>query len=227
MAEVECEECKGGDCEIHPQFESPASGANSDDKKVRLTTSKYVQLLIDARETNPDCWPPGLEKAAAMIERARTIEDNCVEKWGEFDPAKLSKKQQSEYFEIQLALDALQDEAGSDEVALEDAIRSAHQAVAESATATTPASSTSTSTPAERGTPAPTSSGSPLPTPVAPPIEGGFFARRRFRRTISSSRPWPQALRPSSTPKLKKLSLCWSPTAGSEMPPLQRGDNYA
>jgi hypothetical protein len=45
------EECKGGDCPLSPQFEEGTRAPDA--RKVRLTTSKYVQLLIDARETDP------------------------------------------------------------------------------------------------------------------------------------------------------------------------------
>jgi hypothetical protein len=96
-------------CGLQPQFEKRSSPRSSGEK-VKLTTEKYVQLLIEARETDPACWPPGLEKAAAMLQRASAIEEQCQQKHGDFIPEKLSAAHSREYFEIQLALDELQDE---------------------------------------------------------------------------------------------------------------------
>ena len=93
-------------CPLQPEFEGPPTDRA---QEVKLTREKYVQLLVDARETDPGCWPPGLEDAARMLERAREIEELGASKHGVFDPNRLSKKLQDEYFQIHLALDDLQD----------------------------------------------------------------------------------------------------------------------
>ena len=89
------------DCPLQPKFK------NGEDA-VQLTRDKYVQLLIEARETDPGCWPPGLENAAHLLERACDIEEHCATKHGHFEPERLSKKMRDEYLQIHLTLDDLQ-----------------------------------------------------------------------------------------------------------------------
>lgn len=104
------------DCPLQPQF-------HDNDAAVQLTRDKYVQLLIEARETDPGCWPPGLENAAHLLERAREIEERCSAKHGHFEPERLSKKQHDEYLHIHISLDELQnglEEATSDAKNLND-----------------------------------------------------------------------------------------------------------
>ena len=90
-----------GNCPLQPKFKSGEDA-------VQLTRDKYVQLLIEARETDPGCWPPGLEDAARLLERACNIEEHCAVKHGHFEPERLSKKMRDEYLHIHLTLDELQ-----------------------------------------------------------------------------------------------------------------------
>lgn len=222
------EECKGGDCPLRPQFDESAQEAPGSARKVRLTTSKYVQLLIDARETDPDCWPPGLEQAAGMIEQARAIEDGCIERWGEFDPDKLSREQSRRYFEIQLALDALQEEAGDQPLDLQSALSEARDTLdsdeAESAGGEENAAP-STSQPPSASEPG----GYALPTPPAPPLSEGFFARG-LEETPSQALEVESfffALPATREAEDEEAQSFFLDGGWPEMPPLQRGDNYA
>ena len=217
------EECKGGDCPLRPQFDEPnesegkASGV--DDQKVRLSTSKYVQLLIDARETDPDCWPPGLEEAAGMIEQASAIEEECIEKWGEFDPDKLSREQSRKYFEIHLALDALQEEGADQPLDWQSAlIQARHTLDADEAREHTPPAPASPSAPVGEG------SGHTLPSAPAPGLSEGFFAQSlpiSQAEEFFIAQAGPHQAENENDAALF-LDGCWP-----EMPPLQRGDNYA
>ncbi len=101
------------DCPLQPQFVK-----NTD--SVQLTRDKYVQLLIEARETDPGCWPPGLEDAARLLARACVIEERCTTKHGHFEPENLSKKMRDEYMKIHLALDELQNDLESGATDAED-----------------------------------------------------------------------------------------------------------
>jgi hypothetical protein len=204
------EECKGGDCPLRPQFDDceDTTQGSKGNKKVRLSTSKYVQLLIDARETDPECWPPGLEKAAAMLEDARAIEDECIAKWGDFDPDKLSRTQNRKYFEIQLALDTLQEEAEDTPLDIEDALNEARHNLDKEDAAPAPS------------TPQPHATYVDMEQ-VAPPPSEGFFADGVSRTTeffLAQEAPHEEA-RTSVTPILE--------SGWVEIPPLQRGDNYA
>lgn len=91
-------------CPLAPEFEE-SDGTT----RVRMNCESYVRLLVGARETDPCAWPPGLEDGAALVERARQIEDECVTQYGEFDPEKLSAVTQDEYLNIHLTLDELQE----------------------------------------------------------------------------------------------------------------------
>ena len=108
--ESESDDCDS-DCPLQPEFKDG-------DDKVQLTRDKYVQLLIEARETDPGCWPPGLEDAAHLLERARDIEEHCTTKYGHFEPERLSKKMRDEYLQIHLTLDELQNglEQGTEQI---------------------------------------------------------------------------------------------------------------
>lgn len=99
-AKVPDDDCKNG-CPLQPQFKA-------DENAVQLARDKYVQLLIEARETDPGCWPPGLEGAAHLLQRALAIEEHCALKYGHFEPERLSKKMSDEYLQIHLDLDELQ-----------------------------------------------------------------------------------------------------------------------
>ncbi len=112
----ETEECAEG-CPLRPHFQDHSS--------VQLTRDKYVQLLIEARETDPGCWPPGLEDAARLLERACRIEEQCAEKYGQFEPERLNRKVRDEYLNIHLALDDLQNELEDDEKRKADSQHSA------------------------------------------------------------------------------------------------------
>ncbi len=214
------EECKGGDCPLRPQFDEGASDKPAEGKKVRLSTGKYVQLLIDARETDPDCWPPGLEEAAAMIESARAIEDACIQKWGEFDPDKLSREQNRKYLEIQLALDALQEEACDAPLNMKNALSEARATLAHDEAHSRVESSIQDDAPAAPNTAQP--AGPALPTLPSPPLSEGFFAAPPDRaeeffiaRSIAPAGQGQEA-------EAVALASGWL-----EMPPLQRGENYA
>ncbi len=214
------EECKGGDCPLRPQFEEGASEKPEEGKKVRLSTGKYVQLLIDARETDPDCWPPGLEEAAGMIERARAIEDECIQKWGEFDPDKLSREQNRKYLEIQLALDALQEEACDAPLNIESALSEARANLAQDEAEHRIESHIEEDAPTPPSTSQP--AGYALPTPPTPAHSEGFFAA-----ALDSAEQFfiARSLEPdphSKAAEALRLSSGWV-----EMPPPQRGDNYA
>lgn len=222
------EECKGGDCPLRPQFDDPeepegkAPGTQSNNKKVRLSTSKYVQLLIDARETDPDCWPPGLEEAAGMVESARAIEEACTEKWGDFDPDKLSREQSRKYFEIQLALDALQEEDGDTPPDMQSALSEARltldsedaEEAADQDTHTAPAPGGASSEPG----------GYALPTPPAPGPSEGFFARGL---PIAQAEAFFIVHTGSRQAETEEDAALFLEDGWPEMPPLQRGDNYA
>lgn len=221
------EECKGGDCPLRPQFDDAAT-QEPQQKKVRLSTSKYVQLLIDARETDPDCWPPGLEQAAALIERARSIEEACVEEWGEFDPDKLSGKPGREYFEIQLALDSLQEEAGDGELSMESALEDARHSLdevdeSEAALHDEPShdQTRASEPPSHPSTPAPDHA--PDHDGPSPGASGSFYASSagtvdEANVVLSFALGQPVAEEAPLVPRL----VGWV-----EVPPLQRPDNFA
>ena len=99
-AEVSDDDCQNN-CPLQPHFKA-------EEDSVQLARDKYVQLLIEARETDPGCWPPGLEGAAHLLERACAIEEACALKHGYFEPGRLSKKIGDEYLQIHLDLDELQ-----------------------------------------------------------------------------------------------------------------------
>lgn len=107
----------GGICDTHPHFATNSSG---EAEAVILDKSAYVKLLIDARIGDEDCWPPGLEKGAVILQRLIEIEEMGVAKHGVFMPEKLSRKLQNEYMKLNLALDELQNEL-QDELELEAA----------------------------------------------------------------------------------------------------------
>lgn len=221
------EECKGGDCPLRPQFdesdEVPPDASEA--KKVRLSTGKYVQLLIDARETDPDCWPPGLEKAAAMVESARSIEDACIEKWGEFDPDKLSREQGRQYFEIQLALDALQEEGSDTPLDLESALSQARHTLDSDEQGGQDTEDDTHQPGTSESSPTSEPGGYALPTPPAPPLSEGFFARSISEASQAEEFFIARAIAPARDDEEAQaffLSGGWP-----EMPPLQRGDNYA
>ncbi len=91
-------------CSTHPHFAINASGQA---QAVTLNPHNYVKLLVDARETDPACWPPGMEEVAGMVARVQEIEDQCVARHGDFAPEKLARKVQDEYMDLHLALDAI------------------------------------------------------------------------------------------------------------------------
>jgi hypothetical protein len=91
-------------CSTQPHFAINASGQA---QAVTLNPHNYVKLLVDARETDPACWPPGMEEVAGMVARVQEIEDQCVAKHGDFAPEKLARKVQDEYMDLHLALDAI------------------------------------------------------------------------------------------------------------------------
>ncbi len=101
----------GGDCQcpVDPEFEESGNGAT----RVRMNQESYVRLLVGARETDPCAWPPGMEDGAALVERACQIEEECITRWGNFDPEKLSTPLQDEYLKIHLTLDELQESEGA------------------------------------------------------------------------------------------------------------------
>jgi hypothetical protein len=120
-------------CATHPSFAVNAEGKA---KSVTLKPENYIKLLVDARETDPACWPPGMEEVAAMVARVQEIENVCVEKHGDFDPEKLSSDVQDEYMEINLVLDAISEG------------ESAAEALTATSTQTAPVAPTVATTPA-------------------------------------------------------------------------------
>lgn len=101
-------------CDVHPTF---SCNVPEHTQEVTLQRENYVKLLVDARVTDPACWPPGMEAVAGMIERVRDIEEECMEKHGEFDPEKLSTEVQDEYMDLHLVLDTIQENGDMQEVA--------------------------------------------------------------------------------------------------------------
>lgn len=101
-------------CDVQPTF---SCNVPEKSQEVTLKRENYVKLLVDARVTDPACWPPGLEEVAAMIERVRDIEEACVEKYGDFDPEKLSAQVQDEYMDLHLVIDAIQENCDIEEIA--------------------------------------------------------------------------------------------------------------
>ncbi|MDF2441416.1 MAG: hypothetical protein JWN98_2400 [Abditibacteriota bacterium] len=101
-------------CDVQPTF---SCSTPHQAQEVTLQRENYIKLLVDARVTDPACWPPGLEVVAGMIERVCDIEEACIEQYGEFDPEKLTAQDQDEYMDLHLVLDAIQENADMEEVA--------------------------------------------------------------------------------------------------------------
>jgi hypothetical protein len=91
-------------CETQPRFTTNDKG---EAQSVTLKRENYVKLLVDAREVDPACWPPGMEEIAGMVARLQEIEDQCISMHGEFDPEKLVRDIQDEYMDLNLVLDAI------------------------------------------------------------------------------------------------------------------------
>lgn len=76
-----------------PVFITNAKGKST---VVTLETAAYVKLLVQANVTNPQLWPPEMQKGASALARVREIERECVAQYGEFDWEQLPEKVQDE-----------------------------------------------------------------------------------------------------------------------------------
>jgi len=98
-----------------PQFTTDAEGKPIG---VRLDTSAYVTLLVQANATDPALWPPGTQHGATALARVRQMESDCIAQHGKFDWGVLPEAVQDEYDDLCMLLDQLQDTG--ERVAFED-----------------------------------------------------------------------------------------------------------
>jgi hypothetical protein len=78
---------------------------------IALTPSAYIDLLIQANNTDPRFWPPQAKEGARALARLRAIERKCAEAHGAFDWERLSDRAQDEYDSLSAKLDGLRSES--------------------------------------------------------------------------------------------------------------------
>lgn len=94
-----------------PSFTTNRAGIPTE---VTLTPETYIKLLVQANETNPLFWPPGLEEGAGKLARLRQIESEYQPQQGGFDWESLPSEIQDEYDGLCVLLDSYQDPNGND-----------------------------------------------------------------------------------------------------------------
>ncbi len=72
-----------------------------------LGIKQYIELLIQANETDEELWPPDYRQGAKYLARIREIERDCREKHGKWDWELIEPELQDEYDDTCALLDQM------------------------------------------------------------------------------------------------------------------------